>query len=68
MATAEKPTEKAAPKAPKCNVPSCQYRGDDLIRGLCPDVHWNTHRGLADPAPDAPEEFDAGDHPEVSMP
>jgi hypothetical protein len=59
--------DKAPDEAAKCNVPSCQHRGDDLTRGLC-DPHWSTHRGLADPEPTEPKEFGQVPHPEVAIP
>ena len=44
---------KAAKKAEKCAVQDCRRK--PTTRGLCP-AHWQTHRGLATPKEDTPDE------------
>ena len=44
---------KAAKKTEKCAVQDCRRKPTN--RGLC-DAHWQTHRGLATPKEDTPDE------------
>lgn len=58
MTTARKPSVQVSgstvpadlPEPSHCNVPSCPH--EPTTRGLC-DAHWSTHRGKADPLPEA---------------